>query len=155
MIGYRGGPPPNSWTSATSEPRRMTVDDLQIVFRPIEMHGGTAFKVPPDGSRAFSAFATPDFWEEQQVHERRRPRTVTHSIGSSIITGRTSPGYVRRNDVFPATLMTPEMLSAWLERAIIRPVGTFEEGRFVADGWFEDELSKFVWDYNDQKFWKI
>ena len=136
------------------EPRRMTVDDLRVVFRQIELYGSLSTRVPPDGSPAFSAFGTPDYWEEvQKVHEHRRPRTFTHTVGpNSIMTGHFSPGYVRRKDVFPAEVMTEDMLSAGLERAIIRPVGTFEEGRFVPDQWFEDELNRHVWDATDKRF---
>jgi len=126
-----------------ARPRQLKVSDFRIVLGehyhdPGRGEPRLVVELPEDGAAAFSAFGAPDYWREEIPRPNRKPKIVNHQVGERIFTGKTHQ--ITRLSVAPAGAFLEAMLSAWIERGIVREVGTFEGVAFVPAVWFEEEV---------------
>ena len=124
--------------------RELKVSDFHIVLAESYHDSGRGeprlvVELPEDGAAAFSAFGAPDYWREEIPRPNRKPKIVNHQVGERIFTGKTHP--ITRLSVAPAGAFLEAMLSAWIERGIVREVGTFAGGGFDPAVWFAEEIA--------------
>jgi hypothetical protein len=134
--------------------KKLAVADFEVKLERRAVRDGWAMAFPEDGEIAYSMFNTRRFWNETIERPGRRPRIVQREVDPHFGTIDTGKMTIGRRNIVPSSAFTATMLSAWLERGVVRRVGEFRVGEFVPSAAFLAELARFKWDSETKMFWE-